>query len=79
MSVADVDPGMADVVAFAFVFVLTIQLPLAVIVYLDARRLGLERPEIWWFGIVAPAAGFLVAWYYVSQRANLAAEVNEPA
>ena len=58
--------------AFAALFVaLVAQYPVAVVVYLDARRLGLRDPATYGLGIVVPAAGFVVALYYLSERATL--------
>ena len=61
-----VDPAFAALIA-----VLVAQYPLGVVVYLDARRLGLRDPAIYGLGIVVPAAGFVVVLYYLSERGRL--------
>jgi len=50
---------------------------MAILVYIDARRLGLENPEQYDLGIILPAAGFLVFVYYVSKRGTLAQNAAE--
>jgi hypothetical protein len=40
-------------------------------VYVDARRRRLEHPEVYWLGILVPAAGFVVILYYLSERKDL--------
>ena len=57
---------MSDLVLALLVGLFVIQIPMAVLVYIDARRLGLENPEQYDLGIILPAAGFLVFAYYSS-------------
>ena len=59
---------MYDPAFVALVVGLAAQYPLGFVVYLDARRLGLRDPAIYGLGIVVPAAGFVVALYYLSER-----------
>jgi hypothetical protein len=40
-------------------------------VLFDAKRLDLENPEMYGFGVVVPTAGLLVALYYFSERRTL--------
>ena len=61
-----VEPAVA-----VLVVALVAQYPVAVAVYLDARRLGLRDPATYGLGIVVPAAGFVVVLYYFSERATL--------
>jgi len=61
-----VDPAFA-----ALIVGLAAQYPLGFAVYLDARRLGLRDPTVYGLGIVVPAAGFVVALYYLSERDTL--------
>jgi hypothetical protein len=62
---------MADPAYLLFVLAMAIQIPVGALLYLDARRLGLEDPEIYWLGVVVPAAGFVVVLYYLSERKDL--------
>jgi hypothetical protein len=62
---------MSDLVAFLLVAALALQVPVAILAYVDAKRLGFENPEWYWFGIIVPAAGFAVALYYFTERKNL--------
>ena len=62
---------MSDWIMFALIAVLGVQIPLAVIVHVDAKRLGLENPMLYELGILVPTAGFLVAVVYFSQRSEL--------
>jgi hypothetical protein len=39
--------------------------------YFDAKRLDLKDPEVYWLGVVIPAAGFVVILYYFAERRNL--------
>ena len=54
---------MSDLVLVLLVGFFAIQIPMALLVYIDARRLGLETPEQYDLGIILPAAGFLVFAY----------------
>ncbi|WP_416839404.1 hypothetical protein [Haloferax sp. DFSO52] len=62
---------MAELVAFALVGVLLVQFPIALFMYFDAKRLNLENPQKYWFGVTVPAAGFVVILYYFSARKDL--------
>jgi hypothetical protein len=62
---------MYDPAFVALMVGLTAQYPLGLVVYLDARRLGLRDPSTYGLGIVVPAAGFVVALYYLSERDTL--------
>jgi hypothetical protein len=65
--------------AFAALTVgLAAQYPLGFAVDLDARRFGLRDPAIYGLGIVVPAAGFVVALYYLSARDTLPRADGEP-
>jgi len=68
-----VDPAFA-----ALMIGLAVQYPLGFAVYLDARRLGLRDPAIYGLGIVVPAAGFVVALYYLSARDTLPRADSDP-
>lgn len=62
---------MADLVPVLLFGALVVQIPAGILMYLDANRLGLKHPETYWFGVVIPAAEFVVILYYVSERENL--------
>jgi hypothetical protein len=62
---------MPDAVPALLVGVLLAQLPIALWVAVDARRRNLRTPEMYWLGIVVPAAGFVVILYYFSARERL--------
>ncbi|WP_459877225.1 hypothetical protein [Halorubrum gandharaense] len=62
---------MSNTVALLLALVVFAQLPIAIIVYFDARRLGLKQPEKYELGIIVPAAGFIVILYYLSNRRDL--------
>ncbi|WP_049986916.1 hypothetical protein [Halobellus rufus] len=62
---------MRELVTLLLLGAVLIQLPLGVVMYLDAKRLGLQNPEQYWLGVVVPAAGFVVILYYFSERRNL--------
>lgn len=65
---------MFDAVALVLIGLLALQIPIAVLVHIDARRIGIEHPEWYDMGIIVPAAGFLVIPYYLSNRRRLARE-----
>jgi hypothetical protein len=62
---------MTDWVYVAFVAFLGVQIPIAILVYIDARRLGLKDPFVWEMGVLVPAAGIPVILYYLSNRKTL--------
>ena len=62
---------MADVVPLVLLGALALQIPIGILMYVDAKRLGLKNPELYWLGVVVPTAGFVVILYYFSERRNL--------
>lgn len=60
-----------ELVLVLLVGAIAVQIPIGVLLYLDAKRLGLEHPEVYWLGVVVPAAGFVVILYYASARKEL--------
>jgi hypothetical protein len=62
---------MTEPVMLLLVGALLIQLPLAVVIYVDAKGLNLKTPEQYWLGVVVPTVGFVVILYYLSERRNL--------
>ncbi|WP_336021835.1 hypothetical protein [Halobellus salinisoli] len=62
---------MRELVMLLLIGSLFIQLPLAVVMYFDAKRLDLRNPEQYWLGVVVPTVGFIVILYYFSERRNL--------
>ena len=62
---------MSDVVLSLLVAAVALQLPIGVLVYLDAERLGPKNPEKYAMGILVPTGGFVVVPYYLSERKNL--------
>ncbi|WP_338740182.1 hypothetical protein [Haloplanus salilacus] len=69
---------MPDAVPALLVGALLAQFPIAVWVALDARHRNLRNPEMYWLGIVVPAAGFVVILYYFSARERLPTLDPEP-
>ncbi|RKD98203.1 hypothetical protein [Halopiger aswanensis] len=63
---------MVSSVVVLLIAALLIQFPIAVLVYVDARRLDLERPAMYSLGILSvPLAGWVVVLWYLSQRSEL--------
>ncbi|RQG91311.1 hypothetical protein EA462_04820 [Natrarchaeobius halalkaliphilus] len=62
---------MSDLAALLFNAFLVVQVPIALLVYVDARRLALENPLVYVFGILVPAGGIIVVPIYVSRRDDL--------
>ena len=62
---------MVEPVMLLLIGALLIQLPIGVVMYVDAKRLNLKNPKVYWLVVVAPAVGFVVILYYVSERRNL--------
>jgi hypothetical protein len=62
---------MPELVLVLLVGAIAVQIPIGVLLYLDAKRLGLRNPELYWLGVVVPAAGFVVILYYASTRKEL--------
>ncbi|MDQ2050079.1 hypothetical protein RBH26_06235 [Natronolimnohabitans sp. A-GB9] len=60
--------------ALLLVAALVAQVPISILVYLDARRLELENSSMYYYGIVVPLAGFLVVAVYLSKRTELPRE-----
>ncbi|WP_280537096.1 hypothetical protein [Halopenitus sp. POP-27] len=67
---------MPDLVPLILVALLAVQIPIAAIVYLDARRLGLKNPETYWLGILIPTGGLIVIPVYLSRRHELPQETT---
>ena len=68
---------MSDLVPFLLAGVVAIQIPIGIVMYFDAKRLDLKNPEMYWLGVVIPAAGFVVILYYFAERGNLPKEEHE--
>ncbi|THE63379.1 hypothetical protein D8Y22_18550 [Salinadaptatus halalkaliphilus] len=51
--------------------VVALQIPLAIVVHVDAKRLGLANPAMYELGILVPTAGLAVAFVYFSRRREL--------
>jgi hypothetical protein len=63
---------MVDAALTLLLAVLAVQFPIAVLVYIDARRLGLATPRLYAVGIVVTnVAGVFVILYYLSKRREL--------
>lgn len=67
---------MLDIVIILLLVALVIQFPIGILLYLDAKRLDLKNPELYWLGVIVPAGGFAVILYYLSERKTLLK--NEP-
>jgi len=63
--------AMSELVPFLLVGAVAIQIPIGIVMYFDAKRLDLKDPEVYWLGVVIPAAGFVVILYYFAERRNL--------
>jgi hypothetical protein len=59
---------MEPVVTRLLLVLLVAQVPAALFVHLDARRLGLDRPEVYGLGVLVPAGGVVVLVVYLSRR-----------
>lgn len=68
---------MSESVPVLFAVLIAVQVPVGIVLYFDAKRLNLRNPEKYWFGVIIPAAGFLVILYYFSERTNLPKEEIE--
>jgi hypothetical protein len=68
---------MSDLVPFLLVGAVAIQIPIGIVMYFDAKRLDLKDPEVYWLGVVIPAAGFIVILYYFAERRNLPKKEEE--
>ncbi len=62
---------MSNSIILLVLAALALQFPIAILVYIDAKRLDLENPERYWLGIVVPAGGLVVVLYYLSERKTL--------
>ncbi|WP_394740256.1 hypothetical protein [Natronococcus roseus] len=71
-------PGLVGLLVTALI---VLQVPAAILVYLDAKRLNAENPLVYFYGILVPAAGFVVVPAYLSKREELPRESadSEPA
>ncbi|MFC3959343.1 hypothetical protein [Halovivax cerinus] len=64
---------MTDLIVVALAITLAVgQWLVAAVVYIDARRLGLDRPGHYPLAIVVPLAGFVVVAVYATERTRLA-------
>ena len=68
-------PGFAGLLVTALI---VLQVPAAVLVYLDSKRLNAKNPITYFYGILVPAAGFVVVPVYRSKRGELPRESDEP-
>jgi len=62
---------MTDPLVLLLVLLIFLQLPVSLLVRYDAKRLGLRQPVKYELGIVVPAAGFIVLFYYLADRRDL--------
>jgi len=68
---------MTNLLIVLLVGALIVQFPMSILMYIDARRLNLKNPEMYWLGVIAPAAGFVVILYYFSERKSLPRKESE--
>lgn len=68
---------MTNVVIGLLAGALIIQFPIGILMYIDARRLDLKNPQMYWLGVIVPAAGFVVILYYFSERKSLPKKETE--
>ena len=61
----------ATVVTVGLVVVLIAQSLCAIMIYYDAKRLGIENPSQYSMGVYVPLGGVLVIPVYVSRRRDL--------
>ena len=64
-------PGFAGFLVTALI---VLQVPVAILVYFDAKRLNAKNPLVYFYGILVPAAGFVVVPVYLSKRDELPRE-----
>jgi hypothetical protein len=70
--------ALGDVVLYAFSALLLCQIPLGVVVYVDARRRDLEQANRYRLAIhIIPVMGILAFLHYVSERDSLSATSEE--
>lgn len=62
---------MVELAYLLIVGAIAVQFPIGVLMYFDAKRLNLKNPHKYWFGVILPAAGFIVILYYFSKRKSL--------
>ena len=62
---------MVELAYLLLVGAVAIEIPIGVLIYFDAKRLNLKDPEMYWLGVILPAAGFIVILYYFSERKKL--------
>lgn len=67
------------VVAIGLALVLIVQYLGAIVIYFDAKRLGIENPSHYSMGVYIPLGGVLVIPAYVSRRRDLAADADPSA
>ncbi len=68
-------PGFVGVLVTALI---VLQVPAAILVYLDAKRLNAKSPFVYFYGILVPAAGFVVVPVSLSKRDELPLESADP-
>lgn len=66
-------------VAIGLALVLIVQYLGAIVIYFDAKRLGIENPSHYSMGVYIPLGGVLVIPAYVSRRRDLAADTDPSA
>ncbi|ELY88288.1 hypothetical protein C483_16296 [Natrialba hulunbeirensis JCM 10989] len=62
---------MDSLVIVLLMAALLIQVPIALLVRVDARRQGFDNPEMYELGILVPMGGILVVPAYISKRRSL--------
>ena len=67
---------MVELAYLLLVGAVAIEIPIGVLIYFDAKRLNLKDPEMYWLGVILPAAGFIVILYYFSERKKLPKKRN---
>ncbi|WP_440765374.1 hypothetical protein [Natronorubrum sp. DTA7] len=60
------------IVMVGVALVLIVQYLCAIVIYYDAKRLGIENPSHYSMGVYVPLGGVLVIPVYVSRRKDLA-------
>jgi hypothetical protein len=68
-------PGFVGLLVTALI---VLQVPVAILVYLDAKRLNAKNPFVYFYGVLVPAAGFVVVPASLSKRDELPRDSDDP-
>jgi len=66
--------AVGDLLIQGVAAVLVLQYPAGILVWLDARRLGVEHPDRWLLAVVWLAIGWVAVAVYLHRRDDLVSE-----